>query len=223
MQLLQQEVTPVTFQRDVLQLAAHKYSGEGVFILAAGAWKNRLIVFGTATILCCQTGCKVTLDHQISSGWGSFSWKRRECLQGHQLSLGGHHLVSLVKRKWCDASHPKVIPCYSDSHKQLPASEMPLFVASRRAGWFESQAAAISGAVIPSFRGWRKSSAVICSDAGKSLVAILNYFLGKLHSSWTPMCTCVLLFNHCLLVRSLILTAYAPDFPLGYMSPSTNQ
>lgn len=31
MQLLQQEVTPVTFQRDVLQLAAHKYSGEGVF------------------------------------------------------------------------------------------------------------------------------------------------------------------------------------------------
>lgn len=37
MQLLQQEVTPVTFQRDVLQLAAHKYSGEGVFIVAAGA------------------------------------------------------------------------------------------------------------------------------------------------------------------------------------------
>lgn len=37
MQPLLQEVTPVPFQWDVLQQAAHKYSGEGVFIVAAGA------------------------------------------------------------------------------------------------------------------------------------------------------------------------------------------
>lgn len=49
-----------------------------------------------ATILCCQTGCKVTLERRISSGWGSFSWSRRECLRTPaELRWAPSHLIGV--------------------------------------------------------------------------------------------------------------------------------
>lgn len=89
-----------------------------------------------------------------------------------------------MQRKWCKASHPKVIPWYSDFRKHLPPSEnTPL----RRAGWFGSQAAGQSPAcnsIFFFFFLWRRE--VICGYVSALLEnhswLMLNFSLGK----WLP-------------------------------------
>lgn len=61
-----------------------------------------------------------------------------------------------------------------------------------------------SRAIIPSFRGWRKS-VVTCLGVGKPLIVMLNYFLHKLLSIWTQLLcggvTSLFVFYLCLLIH----------------------
>lgn len=130
-------------------------------------------------ILCCPMGCKVTLVHQISGSWGEFLMVEEYLRTPAELRWAPSHLIGVkeMMRYLPSQGHPMVqwflqtVPSIRNTllHR---AGEPDDFRAKR---W-------PSQAIIPSFRGWRKSSVEICWDIGRSLIAMLNYFVGKLLS-----------------------------------------